>query len=141
MSTPPQSSERIEPPIKQKPGSYRKICTPVFIAVPFTTAEVRKQAKSPRRGEFIRKRWSTQKGNITQPLHRLSWRLRWQRICSQCGRPGHPLQYSCLENPMDRGAWWATCSPWDWKESDTTERPLCLKRKEIPAEANDVDES
>ena len=21
--------------------------------------------------------------------------------------PGH-LQYSCLENPMDRGAWWAT---------------------------------
>ena len=28
------------------------------------------------------------------------------------GRPsgegnGNPLQYSCLENPMDRGAWWA----------------------------------
>ena len=21
---------------------------------------------------------------------------------------GNPLQYSCLENPMDRGAWWAT---------------------------------
>ena len=21
---------------------------------------------------------------------------------------GCPLQYSCLENPMDRGAWWAT---------------------------------
>ena len=21
---------------------------------------------------------------------------------------GEPLQYSCLENPMDRGAWWAT---------------------------------
>ena len=20
----------------------------------------------------------------------------------------YPLQYSCLENPMDRGAWWAT---------------------------------
>ena len=20
---------------------------------------------------------------------------------------GYPLQYSCLENPMDRGAWWA----------------------------------
>ena len=33
---------------------------------------------------------------------------------------GHSLQYSCLENPMDRGAWWATvhgaCQaphPWD----------------------------
>ena len=21
---------------------------------------------------------------------------------------GNPLGYSCLENPMDRGAWWAT---------------------------------
>ena len=21
---------------------------------------------------------------------------------------GNPLQYSCLENPVDRGAWWAT---------------------------------
>ena len=21
---------------------------------------------------------------------------------------GNPLQYSCLENTMDRGAWWAT---------------------------------
>ena len=42
--------------------------------------------------------------------------------CLQCGRlgsipgsgrssgegNGDPLQYSCLENPMDRGAWWAT---------------------------------
>ena len=24
---------------------------------------------------------------------------------------GTPLQYSCLQNPMDGGAWWA-CSPW-----------------------------
>ena len=31
------------------------------------------------------------------------------------------LQYSGLENPMDRGAWWAY-SPWGCKESDTTER-------------------
>ena len=33
---------------------------------------------------------------------------------------GNPLQYSCLENPMDRGVWWATVH--DHKESDTTER-------------------
>ena len=50
----------------------------------------------------------------------------WQRTClpkqvdvrdkgsiPRWGRPpggghGHPLQYSCLENPMDRGAWGAT---------------------------------
>ena len=24
------------------------------------------------------------------------------------GGDGIPLQYSCLENPRDRGAWWAT---------------------------------
>ena len=23
------------------------------------------------------------------------------------GGHGNPLEYSCLENPMDRGAWWA----------------------------------
>ena len=34
---------------------------------------------------------------------------------------GNSLQYSCLENPMDRGAWQATYSSWGHKESDTTE--------------------
>ena len=32
---------------------------------------------------------------------------------------GNPLQYSCLENPMDRGAWWATVHR--VTESDRTE--------------------
>ena len=32
------------------------------------------------------------------------------------GGHGNPLQYSCLENPLDRGAWKATGR----KESDTT---------------------
>ena len=27
---------------------------------------------------------------------------------SPVGGHGNPLQYSCLENPIDRGAWWAT---------------------------------
>ena len=30
------------------------------------------------------------------------------------GGHGNPLEYSCLENPMDREAWWVI-------ESDTTE--------------------
>ena len=34
---------------------------------------------------------------------------------------GNPLQYSCLENPMDRGAWWATVHT-GRKESDMTEQ-------------------
>ena len=34
---------------------------------------------------------------------------------------GNPLQYSCPENPMDGGAWWATV-PQGRKESDATER-------------------
>ena len=37
------------------------------------------------------------------------------------GRHGNPLQYSCLENPMDRGAPWATVHG-DTKESDMTEQ-------------------
>ena len=32
---------------------------------------------------------------------------------------GHALQYSCLGNPIDRGAWWATVHGVT-KESDTT---------------------
>ena len=34
---------------------------------------------------------------------------------------GNLLQYSCLVNPMDRGAWQATLPPWGPKESDMTE--------------------
>ena len=33
---------------------------------------------------------------------------------------GNPLQYSCLESPMDRGAWWATVHRVT-EESDMTE--------------------
>ena len=64
----------------------------------------------------------------------LAWRIRWiNKVCysvvknppanagdaengglipgsgrSPGGRNGNPLQCSCLENPMDREAWWAT---------------------------------
>ena len=39
---------------------------------------------------------------------------------SHGGGNGNPLQYSYLENPMDRGAWWATAHGVP-KESDMTE--------------------
>ena len=39
---------------------------------------------------------------------------------------GNPLHYSCLENSMDRGAWWATAHG-GLKESDATEQlPLSI---------------
>ena len=38
------------------------------------------------------------------------------------GRHGNPLQNSCLEKSMDRGAWQATHSSRGHKESDTTEQ-------------------
>ena len=35
------------------------------------------------------------------------------------GRKGKPFQYSCLENPIDNGAWWATIHKVA-KEADAT---------------------
>ena len=36
----------------------------------------------------------------------------WVRYLGQEDSPGerngYPLQYSCLDSPMDRGAWWGT---------------------------------
>ena len=62
---------------------------------------------------------------LNQRMHRTMW-LVWHRVHAQCLHPrlawylgdnvfvasmgednGTPLQYSCLENPMDGGAWWA----------------------------------
>ena len=40
------------------------------------------------------------------------------------GGHGNPLQYSCLGNPMDRGAWWATVQG-GLKEVDMTEATEC----------------
>ena len=39
---------------------------------------------------------------------------------------GNPFQYSCLENPTDRGAWRATV--WGRKESDMTEHTAYIEQ-------------
>ena len=65
----------------------------------------------------------------------------WVRSLGQEDSPGerhvNPLQYSCLENPIDREAWWATVHR--VAESDTTEvtqhthtyiiESLCIQQK------------
>ena len=33
---------------------------------------------------------------------------------------GNPLQYSCLENPMDGGAWWATVHGFSMSQTQLT---------------------
>ena len=45
--------------------------------------------------------WGFEESNSTERLH-----FHFSLSCIGEGN-GNPLQYSCLENPRDRGAWWA----------------------------------
>ena len=52
-------------------------------------------------------------------------------------RKDSPLQYSCLENPMDRGVWWATVhsvtkSQTQWKQLSTHARILSSTDWHLP---------
>ena len=46
-------------------------------------------------------RWGLEESDTTEQLH-----FHFSLSCIGEGN-GHPLQYSCLENPRDGGAWWA----------------------------------
>ena len=52
---------------------------------------------------------SCRKSLVAQRLKHLPamWET-WVRSLGRDDPHGNPLQYSCLENPMDGGAWWAT---------------------------------
>ena len=45
--------------------------------------------------------WGHEELDMTERLH-----FHFSLACTGKGN-GDPLQYSCLENPRDRGAWWA----------------------------------
>ena len=55
--------------------------------------------------------WGREELDTTEGLH-----FHFSLSCTGEGN-GNPLQYSCLENPMDGGAW----GPWGRKGLDTTE--------------------
>ena len=56
--------------------------------------------------------WASQVALVVKNLPVNAWDLRDANLIPGLGRSlgrghGNPLQYSCLENPMDRGTWWA----------------------------------
>ena len=53
----------------------------------------------------------------------------WEDLLEEAD--GNPLQYSCLENSMDRGAWQAAVHGWVRKESDMSKYTLNIKFKII----------
>ena len=53
------------------------------------------------------------------------------------GGDGNPLQYYCLEKPLDRGAWWATvqsCKESDTNATEHTHRQTDTHTSLLPAE-------
>ena len=72
--------------------------------------------------------WATREPSLAQRLKCLpAMRETWVQSLGQKRSPGegngYPFQYSCLENPMDGGAWWATVhgvpKSWTWPRDFT----------------------
>ena len=106
-------------------------CTPMFIATLFTIARTRKQPRCQSTDEWIKMLWHMYTMKYYSAIKKNEFELllvSWMKlqpiiqrevsqkesnkyhilthICIGEGN-GSPLQYSCLENPRDGGAWWA----------------------------------
>ena len=54
---------------------------------------------------------------------------------------GNPFQYSCLENPRDRGAWWATvCRVAKRLLGNRALHPVCVARGKVEGMSTDLTE-
>ena len=106
------------------------MCTPVFTAALSTIARTWKQLRCPSTDEWIKKLWYIHTMEYYSAIRRNaveSVLMRWMNlepnVQSEVSQKvknkyhilvhihgegnGTPLQHSCLENPMDGGAWWA----------------------------------
>ena len=108
---------------------------------------VRFSSRSPIPSQLgpLNRTWVRQSLGVVRAFLGLPWWLSSKESTYECRRPrfnswmgrspgegnGNPLQYSCLKNPMDRGAWWDTVHG-GRKESDTTER-LQIKKNPVLA--------
>ena len=111
----------------------------IYLPAPGNTGSIPGLGRSPGEGNGN----SLQYSCLENPVNRGAWRAAVHRVaqswtqlkrlsmhaylCSIHGLGGsaggkhfNPLQYSCLENPHGQRSL-AGCSPWDCKESDTTE--------------------
>ena len=97
----PHSGDRPHPEIK--PASLRSpVWQDSLLLAPSLVAQRLKRLPAMRetRVQSLGREDPLEK-EIATHSSRLAWRIPW-------GYRPHPLQYSCLENPMDGGARWAT---------------------------------
>ena len=91
---------------------------------------------SHRRNIFImsyRKQWAAQVALVIKkpPASAGDMRFPGRGRCPGGGN-GNPLQDSCLENPMDRGAWWATAYrvAESWTQLKRLSTHTCIHKRE-----------
>ena len=79
--------------------------------------------------------WGREESDRTERLH-----FHFSLSCTGEGN-GNPLQYSCLENPRDGGAWWAAVMGshrvgHDWSDSSSSKLPAMYLNSELTFSAN-----
>ena len=116
---------RFSPWVRKIPWRREWLPSPVFLP-----GEFHWQRSLADYSPWVRKKLDTMKpitlllwSNVNKKLfwntHSHIYTKRWLLFCVKCTPikrslksnlgegNGNPLQYSCLENPVDRGAWWA----------------------------------